>query len=403
MFQRKNENLGEGNMVHTSLFALSGDPITNGHLEIITKASQRSDKTLVAILNNEQKAGKYLFSLKEREEMATRAIQELGLKNVTVISTNQKTLLVDLYLKHNCSILFRGIRNEVDKRYEEEQMALNKLILPSLQVGYLEAGEATKLISSSMVKSFVQYHLDISAYVPMFVKQKLEHKLNGQFKIAITGEMATGKSWVTDNLVKYLTLQGYYVKAIKLDNLIREIYDEDTPGSDKLREDLVNLTQDKKVLNADEKTVNRKVLAEFMFHPETGSYLREKVEELTKPLLQMKYREALAGCKGIVLFEWAQLAEMQMGGWTNYNAIVVQSPDRDKFCEARGLSKKEIEDRAKTQWSAETKFNALRGEAIQAKMKNSFLKLYNNVMGSEGDLNLKELGNRIISYYEIYY
>jgi pantetheine-phosphate adenylyltransferase len=387
-------------MTYTSLFAGSFDPITDGHLDIIYQAARYSDETIVAVLNNDQKAGRYLFNLDTRLEMTRRAVQEMGLNDkITVVATEPQTVLADLYLKYNCSILFRGIRNEADKAYEEQQMAAHKLILPTLQVGYLYPKEKVQHISSTLVKTFAHHHVDVSPYVPAFIKQELEEKVAGQYKIAVTGEMATGKSWVTDKLVEYLNLTGHSAKSIKLDNLIREIYDDQTPGSAKLREDLVSLTQLKEVLNPGGQTVNRKVLAEFLFHPSTGAHRRDQIEQCTLPLLKMKYREALHNFRGIVVFEWAQLAEMGMGQWTNYNCIVVNSPDRTKFIQNRGLSEKDVTERAKTQWSAEEKLQSLQDAAEHGKMTGRFQRIYSNKMGPEGETNLQRLGDQVVKHF----
>ncbi len=386
-------------MTTTSLFAGSFDLIHNGHLSILKEISEYSDKVIVAILNNDEKIGKYLFSLKERIEITKRAIVEFGLNNVTVLSTEPHDLLVDIYLKNNCTILFRGIRNPEDKSYEETQMSYHKLILPDLNVGYIRSKGNYGKISSSLIKTFVQHHVDISSYVPAFIKKQLEERIAVQYKIGITGQMATGKSFVTDELVKYFKSEGISVKSIKLDDLIREVYDEDSPSSDAFRKQLANFCQ-KEVINLDGKTVNRKKLAQFMFDSTTSDEKRKYIQDYTKPLINMKYREALHNFKGLVLVEWAQLAEMGMGNLVNHNVVVVDSPNRAEFIKQRGLSDEDVEKRGKFQWSAEKKIESLQKSATLNKIGGNIIN-YSNVTGDQGAENLIKLGKYITSIFDL--
>ena len=91
-----------------ALYALSGDPITHGHLDIITRAAKAFDQLIVAIGVNRLK--NYLFTLEEREEMARRSL--VNLKNVKVMSFTG--LLVDFAYENNVDVIVKGVRTNQD-------------------------------------------------------------------------------------------------------------------------------------------------------------------------------------------------------------------------------------------------------------------------------------------------
>jgi len=95
-----------------ALYALSGDPITHGHLDIIQRAAKAFDQLIVAIGINQLK--NYLFSLEEREEMARRSLANL--KNVKVSSFTG--LLVDFAYENNVDVIVKGVRSNQDFEYE---------------------------------------------------------------------------------------------------------------------------------------------------------------------------------------------------------------------------------------------------------------------------------------------
>lgn len=116
------------------LVALSADPIHNGHIELIKAAKELSKKVYVLVSDNDEKKNNYLFSLKERQNFARRAIE--GIDGVEVIES-PTNILSDTYLLFNCNALFRGIRDDKDQAYESTQMSYHKLVCPNLNPIYL--------------------------------------------------------------------------------------------------------------------------------------------------------------------------------------------------------------------------------------------------------------------------
>ncbi len=341
---------------HKGLVVLSADPITNGHLHLIDSARHCCRELLVLIANNDNKKGTYLFSLEERMAMAARATAHLP----TVSVVCSRGLLVDVFLEQGCDVLYRGIRNESDQRYEEEQMSYHTMIHPSLAdaVVYLPSAPDFRHISSTLVKAFASHHADISTMVPVFVKQAIEERMHKQFKLGITGEIATGKTWVCAQLAEQARAVGLPVHLINVDQLIRDLYREQTPGAQRLREELGRLLGPR-ILTANGCEIDRTAMASVLFDPQTPSQLRRQVEMHVRPHVQRLQRTALSNARGLILIEWAQLAEMHVSHWTNHNVLVVESSDRAQLAERRGIEVQQLARMAELQWSVERKVNQL--------------------------------------------
>ena len=141
----------------------SFDPITYGHIDIITRSAQLFDEVIVAILVNPDK--KYLFTLEERENMIHETIK--GLDNVRVDSFSG--LLVNYAKKVGSSVIVRGLRAVSDFEYEMQLTFMNK----ALDM----ANKQYSFISSSIVKGVSGFGADLSKFVPKNVEEKLEKKM----------------------------------------------------------------------------------------------------------------------------------------------------------------------------------------------------------------------------------
>lgn len=346
-------------LYNRGLVALSADPVTVGHLDLIARAAKQCRSVVVLVANNDGKKGSYLFTLAERAAMIERAVADANIPNAKIVKSSN--LLADVYLEEGCDAVFRGVRDEKDLEYEKSQMRLHADIFRPLadSVVYLDAREELRHVSSSMVKAFVDRHLDTSAYVPMFVKEALEERIHGQYKIAVTGGIAVGKTFVAETLARVAAKTfGCETYHVNVDSLIRAFYAERSNGAALVRARLAELFGDD-VLTADRNDVNRPTLAARIFSPSCDQNMREEIHTITAPHVGRKYREALSGKHGLIVVEWAQLAEMGMGLWTNNNAIVVDSPDRAAFIARRGLDAAKFADIGRHQWSADRKVRAL--------------------------------------------
>ncbi|ANZ58036.1 pantetheine-phosphate adenylyltransferase [Fructilactobacillus lindneri] len=148
----------------------SFDPLTNGHLNIIKRASVIFDNVTIAIGVNPEK--KSLFTVKERVELINQCISEL--KNVTVKSYSGLT--ANFVKEQDTNIVIRGTRDSRDFIYEQENANLNSLIDKDIETILLFANRDYELISSSMVKEINRFGGDVSKFVPEPVEKALKEK-----------------------------------------------------------------------------------------------------------------------------------------------------------------------------------------------------------------------------------
>lgn len=134
-----------------SLAILPGsyDPITLGHLDVITRAAAQYDEIVVAVMNNAAKS--YMFELRERAEMARLATKELS--NVRVVA--DEGLLVDLFDRLGATVIVKGVRNEKDLAYEKEMAAYNLQRNPKAKTVFFKADPGLLEISSTRVRALM--------------------------------------------------------------------------------------------------------------------------------------------------------------------------------------------------------------------------------------------------------
>ena len=149
----------------------SFDPVTLGHLDIITRASKLFDRVLVAVLVNSSKPP--TFSTAERIELLRDAVS--GLDNVEIVSF--EGLLAE-YCK-NCGVdtIVKGLRAVSDFEYEFQMALANKKLNPDLETMFLTADADSTFLSSSMVREIGSMGGDISNFVPACVHDRIIAKL----------------------------------------------------------------------------------------------------------------------------------------------------------------------------------------------------------------------------------
>jgi pantetheine-phosphate adenylyltransferase len=154
----------------------SFDPLTNGHLDVIQRASRLFERVSVAILENPSKQGSWLFSPEERLEIARRATRELP--NVEVETF--RGLLVEYMRRKGARIIVKGLRAVSDYEYELQQAHINRQLDPQVETIFIMAATRWSYLSSTMVKQIAQYGGDISPFVPEATLEALRAKLRSR-------------------------------------------------------------------------------------------------------------------------------------------------------------------------------------------------------------------------------
>ena len=158
----------------TAVYPGSFDPITYGHLDLITRGSILFDKLVVAVLRNAAKEP--LFSVEEREAMLREVVKDC--LNVEVDSFDG--LLVDYAARKGATVLLRGIRAISDYEYELQMALMNRRLRPEIETVFLMAGEAYSFLSSRLVKEVIALGGDISGLVPPLVEARLRQRVLGK-------------------------------------------------------------------------------------------------------------------------------------------------------------------------------------------------------------------------------
>ncbi len=155
-----------------AVYAGSFDPVTNGHLAIIRRASRLFGSLTVLVMENGAK--KPLFTVAERVELLKASLADLP--HVQVASADG--LLVDYLKKTGTHILVRGVRGAGDVEQEMANAYHNHLLFNDVETVFLPAGEQERFVSSSAVREIAGLKGDVSSLVPPAVVQALRKKFN---------------------------------------------------------------------------------------------------------------------------------------------------------------------------------------------------------------------------------
>ncbi|MDT3623618.1 pantetheine-phosphate adenylyltransferase [Cronobacter malonaticus] len=158
-------------MTTRAIYPGTFDPITNGHLDIITRAASMFDELILAVAASPHK--KTMFSLNERVALAQRATAHLP--NVSV--TGFSDLMANFAQAQQANVLVRGLRTAGDFEYEMQLAHMNRHLMPTLESVFLMPSKEWSFISSSLVKEVARHQGDVSHFLPAHVHQALLEKL----------------------------------------------------------------------------------------------------------------------------------------------------------------------------------------------------------------------------------
>lgn len=148
----------------------SFDPVTNGHLDIIGRASHLYDEVVIAVLINASKRG--FFEVEERMEMLGEVTEQYG--NVRIESFHG--LLVDFCRDNNIPVIVKGLRAVSDFDYELQMAQMNHR-LAGIETMFITTNPLYSYLSSSLVKEIATYGGDVSGLVPPLVRHRLAERL----------------------------------------------------------------------------------------------------------------------------------------------------------------------------------------------------------------------------------
>jgi pantetheine-phosphate adenylyltransferase len=151
----------------------SYDPVTLGHIDVITRAAGMFDQLIVAVVNASVRKSSTLFTAEERIGFIERATGHLD--NVTVEPFS--TLVVDYARQRGAKAIVKGLRAISDFEYELEMNQLNRNLAPDVESVYLMASPQYSFLSSSGVKEIATFGGDVSKLVPEEVAQRLQEAL----------------------------------------------------------------------------------------------------------------------------------------------------------------------------------------------------------------------------------
>lgn len=147
------------------------DPITNGHIDLVERASKLFGKVVIGIASNRQKSP--LFTIEERIDLARECLQHIS--NVEIYGFN--SLLVNFVKECNADAIMRGLRAVSDFEYEFQMANMNRALSPEIESIFLTPSEKFSYISSSLVREISSLNGDVSQFVPANVANALAVKL----------------------------------------------------------------------------------------------------------------------------------------------------------------------------------------------------------------------------------
>jgi pantetheine-phosphate adenylyltransferase len=155
----------------TAIYPGTFDPITNGHIDIIERASKLFDEVTVIIGTNLKKSS--LFSKEERLQMAlesTKHIENVGAKIFD-------GLTIDYAKEHDVSVIIRGIRAISDFEYEFQMALMNRKLMPNVTTLFMMPDEKYTYLNSSIIRELAGFGKDVSEFVPECVQARLIAKM----------------------------------------------------------------------------------------------------------------------------------------------------------------------------------------------------------------------------------
>jgi pantetheine-phosphate adenylyltransferase len=160
------------NMKQKAIYPGTFDPVTNGHVDIITRGAKIFPELIVAVAGNEAK--RPYLSLETRIRLLEEVVGDIP--GVRVLSF--ESLLIDFVLEQKATIILRGLRAVSDFEYEFQLAGMNRKLSKQVETLFLTPSENSMFISSTLVREIASFNGDISQFVPANVVRELRKKQN---------------------------------------------------------------------------------------------------------------------------------------------------------------------------------------------------------------------------------
>jgi pantetheine-phosphate adenylyltransferase len=377
-------------MSKEAIYAVSGDPWTKGHTDIVERSLQIFDRVIVAIGINPKK--KYSFPIELRKKLAEVSLGHLG-DRVNVVSF--QGLLVDFAYEIGSKVLIRGIRDDIDFNFERGMFQVNSS-QRGIEEIFLFPSKEYEHISSSAVRELQQNQGNILKYVDIRVKQAMEVHLSNQRLIGVTGLVGAGKSYIANKLCEIgreSTAINFH--NIELDVIGRDLLTKDVrPFALTMRHELINAWQDNFLL-IDSKDpqyfIDVKKLSKKIFANQNDLETYNIISE--KPIL-FELQQQLIGKTGVIFINSALLIEAGLTPLCNNNILFITADEsfRLENLKSRGYSGVDLDGRMKGQFSETLKLKKF--DSLLEKNPGKIIKIRNSNIFS--NLNLERIIKEIL-------
>jgi pantetheine-phosphate adenylyltransferase len=154
------------------------DPVTNGHIDVITRAARLLDRLVIGVAINTGKTP--LFPLEERVELVQAEVAAIADRNGTLIEVRPfQGLLIDFARETGACMIVRGLRAVSDFDFEFQMAGMNYRMAPDIETVFLMASERHQFIASRLVKEVATLGGDISSFVPALTLERTLKRLRG--------------------------------------------------------------------------------------------------------------------------------------------------------------------------------------------------------------------------------
>ena len=378
-----------------AIYGFSADPITLGHLNLIRRASFLVEKLWVVIFSNPEK--QYLFSKDERLILVKKSLKHLD--KITIDSSDD--LLVDFAYKRGISIQFRGIRNPNDLDYEQKLLKANETQWKDLETIYLLADEKYSQITSSMAKAIAIDSGNSKDYVPLVVSKALQQKLKQQFLIAVTGTIASGKSFICKQMIHLLKKESIESHQIDMDLEVKNIYQATQKGQYPSITQKIKEYFGEQVIDASNKGIDLPSLKKAVFETNQSKEALHFLQKILRQALMTRLRKALKNKKGLIFINAAMIGEYKMLHITHNQVLLITIDEQQQ------LKRLEKRDQLKQTIAKKrillARSNQEKKETIQEALKQDLfghLWIYDNTLEFNEEKG-KSLIDEITSFFSI--